>query len=222
MRHDFYCFQSLENIEEMRGGSPPFQFSGQMLHTFRMWVVSLHVLSPSPSPSLSPSKFIIVPMATDRLTDRLGSEPILSVGVNLTGTKCVNGPLPFPLHTLAARKTYYRLQTKLQYGIVFTRECLHGGGGIWSHVPWGRELVGMSKGVGMSGGYFRGGDALGVGMCTEDGMPRGGRVCPWWVSWTWTRGDGVGTHPFLLTPSGGHHMYGRQATVRILLECILV
>ena len=102
MRHDFYCFQSLENIEEMRGGfaPPPFQLSGQMLHTFRMWVVSLHVLSPSPSPSLSTSKFIIVPMATDRLTDRLGSEPILSVGVNLTGTKCVNGPLPLsPTYT---------------------------------------------------------------------------------------------------------------------------
>ena len=30
-------------------------------------------------------KFIIVPMVTDRLTDRLGSKPIMSVRVNLTG-----------------------------------------------------------------------------------------------------------------------------------------
>ena len=34
----------------------------------------------------SPSKFIIVPMETDRLTDRLGSEPILSIGVKFTMT----------------------------------------------------------------------------------------------------------------------------------------
>ena len=32
----------------------------------------------------SPPKFIIVPMVTDHLTDRLGSEPILSISVNLT------------------------------------------------------------------------------------------------------------------------------------------
>ena len=36
----------------------------------------------SSSPSLS--KFNIAPMATDRLTHRLGSEPILVVNVNLT------------------------------------------------------------------------------------------------------------------------------------------
>ena len=32
-----------------------------------------------PCPSPSPSKFIIVSKETDRLTDRLGSEPILTV-----------------------------------------------------------------------------------------------------------------------------------------------
>ena len=56
----------------------------------------LHIPSPSPCPSLSPSKFIIVPMVIDRLMDRLGSESILYVSVNLTvtGTKMVrvNGP----------------------------------------------------------------------------------------------------------------------------------
>ena len=36
-------------------------------------------------------------MVTDRLTDRIGSEPIVSISVNLTGTETetvrVNGPL---------------------------------------------------------------------------------------------------------------------------------
>ena len=41
--------------------------------------------------SLSPSKFIIVPMVTDHLTDRLGSEPILSISVNLTVTVTETG-----------------------------------------------------------------------------------------------------------------------------------
>ena len=40
----------------------------------------LHVPSPCPSPS--PSEFITVPMETDRLTGRMGTEPILPV--NLT------------------------------------------------------------------------------------------------------------------------------------------
>ena len=60
---------------------------------------------PSPSPCPSPPKSIIVPMMMGRLTDRLSSEPILSVSVNLTVTKTmtetagVNGPLEnaFPL-----------------------------------------------------------------------------------------------------------------------------
>ena len=54
----------------------------------------LHVLSLSPCPC--PSNFIIVSMVTDCLIDRLGSEPTLSVNVNLTetGTETVrvNGP----------------------------------------------------------------------------------------------------------------------------------
>ena len=46
----------------------------------------LHVPSPCPcpSPSPSPSKFSIEPVVMDRLTGRLGSEPILSMRVNLT------------------------------------------------------------------------------------------------------------------------------------------
>ena len=34
-------------------------------------------------PVSAPSKFTILPMVTDRLPDRLGLEPILSVNVNL-------------------------------------------------------------------------------------------------------------------------------------------
>ena len=63
------------------------------------WIKAcLHVPSPRPCPSKSPAKFIIVPMVTDRLRDRLDSEPILSVNVNLmvtladTGWRRVSGP----------------------------------------------------------------------------------------------------------------------------------
>ena len=60
------------------------------------WAVTCTVSTPCPSPSPSPSKFIIVPMVTDRLMDRLGSESILSISVNLTVTGMktvrVNGP----------------------------------------------------------------------------------------------------------------------------------
>ena len=46
----------------------------------------LHVPSPCPSPLKSLSKSINVPMVTDCLTDRLSSEPILSINVNLMVT----------------------------------------------------------------------------------------------------------------------------------------
>ena len=39
--------------------------------------VCLHI--PSPCPSMSPSKFIILSMETEHVTDRMGSEPILTV-----------------------------------------------------------------------------------------------------------------------------------------------
>ena len=63
----------------------------------------LHVQSMRPCPSKSKSRFITGPMVTDHLIDRLGSEPILSISVNLTttvtetGTETVrvNGPLPY-------------------------------------------------------------------------------------------------------------------------------
>ena len=69
-------------------------------HKVKITKACLQVPSLSPCPSLSPSKFIIVPMVPDHLTDRLGSEPILSISVNLTvtvtetGTETVrvNGP----------------------------------------------------------------------------------------------------------------------------------
>ena len=41
------------------------------------------------SPSLAQSNFIIVPMVTDRLINRMGLEPILSVNVDWTVTKMV-------------------------------------------------------------------------------------------------------------------------------------
>ena len=41
------------------------------------------------SPSLAQSNFIIVPMVTDRLINRMGLEPILSVNVDWTVTKTV-------------------------------------------------------------------------------------------------------------------------------------
>ena len=44
----------------------------------------LHVPSLSPCPSPSPSKFIIVPMETDCLTGRMGTEPILPVKRTIT------------------------------------------------------------------------------------------------------------------------------------------
>ena len=44
----------------------------------------LHVPSPCPCPSKSLSTFTIVSMVMDHLTGRLGSEPILSMRVNLT------------------------------------------------------------------------------------------------------------------------------------------
>ena len=69
-----------------------------------------------------------------------------------------------------------------------------GEGVCLSQVPLGWGL-GMPKGVGVyrEGGYFQG---------------RSGYV----------RGRGWVPTPLLLTPSGSHHMYGRQAGVRILLE----
>ena len=44
----------------------------------------LHVPSPSPRPSVSPSKFIIVSIEMDRLMDRMGSVPILPVKRTIT------------------------------------------------------------------------------------------------------------------------------------------
>ena len=44
--------------------------------------IKVHLHAPSPSPS----KFIILPMVTDLLTDRLGSQYIMYVNVNLTAT----------------------------------------------------------------------------------------------------------------------------------------
>ena len=44
---------------------------------------------PSTSPSSPQSNFIIVPMVTDRLINRMGLEPILSVNVDWTVTKTV-------------------------------------------------------------------------------------------------------------------------------------
>ena len=46
-----------------------------------VWI-KVHLHAPSPSPS----KFIVVPMVTDLLTDRLGSQYIMNVNVNLTVT----------------------------------------------------------------------------------------------------------------------------------------
>ena len=46
----------------------------------------LHVPSKYPCPSKSPSKFVIVSMVTDHLMDRLSSEHILSISVNVTMT----------------------------------------------------------------------------------------------------------------------------------------
>ena len=54
--------------------------------------VCLHVPSPCPPcPSSSLSQFNIVSMVMDRLTDRLGSEHILSVNVTLTKMQMVTG-----------------------------------------------------------------------------------------------------------------------------------
>ena len=44
----------------------------------------LHFLTPSQSPTPSPSSFIIVPMVMDHLTDRMGSTPILPVRLPIT------------------------------------------------------------------------------------------------------------------------------------------
>ena len=44
--------------------------------------VCLHVLSPSPCLSPSPSNFNIVPMVTVRLMGRMGTEPILTVTIH--------------------------------------------------------------------------------------------------------------------------------------------
>ena len=63
----------------------------------------LHVPSLFPCPSKSASKFNIGSMVMDRLTDRLGSEPIPSLKVNLTvdvikkGTETVCVNLPYCL-----------------------------------------------------------------------------------------------------------------------------
>ena len=45
-----------------------------------------------PSPSPAPSPFSIAPMVTNRFTHRLGSEPVLSINVNLTETGDGDGP----------------------------------------------------------------------------------------------------------------------------------
>ena len=50
----------------------------------------LHVPSPSPCPSLSPSKFNIVSMETDHLTDRMGSVPILPIKRTMTKGTMLN------------------------------------------------------------------------------------------------------------------------------------
>ena len=51
---------------------------------------SLHVPSPSLCPSPSPSKYNIVPMEMVRLTDRMGTEPILSVKRSVSIDTIVN------------------------------------------------------------------------------------------------------------------------------------
>ena len=48
----------------------------------------LHVPSPSPCPS--PSKFTIVPMETDRLTNRMGTEPIPPVKWSISIDTMIN------------------------------------------------------------------------------------------------------------------------------------
>ena len=62
-----------------------------------MLKVCLHVSSPSPSPSLSPSKFNIVLMVTGTLTGRMGFRPItistmLTLTVTNTASECINRP----------------------------------------------------------------------------------------------------------------------------------
>ena len=63
------------------------------------WAISVSVctvnrlVASNSLPAVYTYKFIIVPIVTDRLTDRLGSEPIMSVRVNLTGD-CNGVPTP--------------------------------------------------------------------------------------------------------------------------------
>ena len=45
--------------------------------------VYLHIPTLSPTPSLSPSSFIIVSMVTGSLTGRMGLEPILPVTISI-------------------------------------------------------------------------------------------------------------------------------------------
>ena len=78
-------------INEVIVIKPWFYVLKEILNHTRQVKVCLYVPSPWPCASKSPLEFNIVSVVTDCLMDRLGSEPILSVTVNLTVTMTETG-----------------------------------------------------------------------------------------------------------------------------------
>ena len=88
--------------------------------------------------------------------------------------------------------------------VMFSHACVFtGGGGIWSHVPLGRELVGMSKGVGMSEGYFRGGACVGGGYVHRGWYVQGWEGMSMVGEWDIEQ-RGRGGYPSLATDTSPH------------------